>query len=252
MDEVDPIARARRAARTAAVGALVASSFGWLLAREKVVSAERRRALRQRHFRRFLQRSLEIFSVTVVQDGEAAPSDQGRIIVSNHRSGLDIPLLGSRFAGVFLSRADLSRWPLIGEAARHLGTLFVDRADTNSRAGAVKSMRTALKERQTVIVFPEGTTYPGDDIRPFQPGAFVAAKDLPVLVQCVGVAYEPAAQYVEKSFGAHLSKVAALPSVRCAIVIGAPRPIGQPREEPERTRQEVIALVKRARALLDR
>lgn len=252
MDEADPIARARRAARTAAIGALVASSYSWLLAREQTVGPELRRAMRQRHFRRFLGRCLDVFSVTVRQEGEATLSDQGRIVVSNHRSGLDIPLLGSRFAGVFLSRADLSQWPVVGTCAKHLGTLFVDRADTNSRAGAVKAMRRALKERETVLVFPEGTTYPGDDIRPFHPGAFVAGKDLPVLVQPVGVAYEPAAQYIEKSFGAHLSKVAALPSVRCAMVIGEARPLGSSRDESERTRQEVISLVKRARALLDR
>lgn len=250
MEELDPMARARRTARTAALGGLLAASFPWMLAQEQLVAEERRSALRGRHIRRFMRRCLEIFDVHVVQDGEAPPRDGARVIVSNHRSGFDIPILGSLFDGSFLSRADLSTWPAIGPAAKHIGTLFVDRKDQNSRAGAVKAMRRVLKAGESVLVFPEGTTYPGDDVRPFHPGAFVAAKDLSVSVLPVGFAYEERAQYVEKSFGAHLAKVSALPSIRCALVIGESRPIGPVREEPERTRQEVMALVTRARSLL--
>jgi 1-acyl-sn-glycerol-3-phosphate acyltransferase len=244
-------ARALRAARTAALGGLMATSLSWMVARERTVPASERAALRSRHARRFFRRCLSLFAVTVLQEGDAPVRDGARLIVSNHRSGLDIPVLGSRFDGAFLSRADLSGWPLVGPAARRIGTLFVDRQDKNSRAGAVKAMRRALKRGEGVLVFPEGTTYPGDDVRPFHAGAFVAAKDLAVQVLPVGLAYESSAQYVEKSFGAHLAKVAALPSVRCALVIGQSRPIGPVQDEPERTRQEVIALVRRARALLD-
>lgn len=250
MEELDPIARARRTARTAALGGLLAASFPWMLAQEQLVPNDKRSALRGRHIRRFMRRCLDIFSVHVTIEGSALARDGARLIVSNHRSGFDIPILGSLFDGSFLSRADLSTWPAIGPAARHIGTLFVDRKDQNSRAGAVKAMRRVLKADESVLVFPEGTTYPGDDVRPFHPGAFVAAKDLSVKVLSVGFAYEERAQYVEKSFGAHLAKVAALPSVKCALVLGETRPIGPVREETERTRQEVIALVKRARALL--
>jgi len=250
MDELDPIARARRAARIAALGGLLAVSFPWMLAQERLVPEFKRSALRGRHVRRFMRRCLDIFDVKVSIEGSAPARDGARLIVSNHRSGFDIPLLGSLFEGSFLSRADVSTWPLIGPAAKHVGTLFVDRADQNSRASAVKAMRRVLEAEESVLVFPEGTTYPGDDVRPFHPGAFVAAKGLSVKVLAVGVAYEESAQYIEKSFVAHLAKVAALPSVRCALVIGETRLIGPVHEEPERTRQEVIALVKRARALL--
>lgn len=251
MDEQDPIGRARRTARTAALGGLLAASYPWMLAQEQLVAEPERSALRGRHIRRFMGRCLRVFDVTLLREGHAPPRDGARLIVSNHRSGLDIPILGSLFDGSFLSRADLSTWPAIGPAARHIGTLFVDRKDQSSRAGAVKAMRRVLKQDESVLVFPEGTTYPGDDVRPFHAGAFLAAKDIAAKVLCVGFAYEPRAQYVEKSFGAHLSKVAALPSVRCALVIGEARPVGPVREEPERTRQEVMALVQRARALLD-
>jgi 1-acyl-sn-glycerol-3-phosphate acyltransferase len=252
MTELDPLARARRAARTASLAGLLGASYSYLRLRESLSPPDARAALRGAHVRRFMRRCLSIFSVTVLREGSAPPRDGARLIVCNHRSGLDIPLLGSLFDASFLSRADIGSWPIIGEAARHIGTLFVDRKDHSSRAGAIKAMRRVLEAGESVLVFPEGTTFPGDEMRPFHAGAFLSAKGLPVRVLPVGVAYEPAAQYVEKTFGAHLNKVSALERVRCAVVIGEARPLGPAREEAERTRAEVGALTLRARALLDR
>ena len=74
-----------------------------------------------------------------------------------------------------VSRADLSGWPIVGQAARRVGTVFVDRDDASSGATAIREMRQLLKAGQTVNLFPEGTTFDGDVVRPFHPGAFVAA-----------------------------------------------------------------------------
>ncbi len=250
MGDNDPVARARRLARTASLGGLLAASYGYMRARETLAPPEARAALRGVHIRRFMRRCLSLLSVTVLRDGDAPPRAGSRVIVCNHRSGLDIPLLGSLFDAAFLSRADLGRWPAIGEAARHIGTLFVERKDQTSRAGAIKAMRRVLEAGESVLVFPEGTTFAGDEVRPFHAGAFLAAKGIDTAVLPVGVAYEPAAQYVQPSFGAHLAVVSALPHVRCAVVIGEARPLGSARDEAERTRAEVAALVQRARALL--
>lgn len=248
----DKLATTRRAARASALAAATVASFSWLLANEALVPLEQRKGLRGWQRRRFMRRMLKVFAVDVVQEGEAPPADGARVVVCNHRSGLDIPLLASRFDEAFLSRADLGTWPFVGYAARHLGTVFVDRGDHASRTASVKAMRRVLEAQEGVIVFPEGSTFAGDEIRPFAAGAFVAAKSLDVTVLPVGVAYERSAEYVEKSFGAHLHKVAALRSVRCALVIGESRKLGPARAESERLREEVAALTQRARVLVGR
>src|SRR3954462_9674155 len=53
---------------------------------------------------------------------------KGRIFVMNHRSMFDIFVNLAFLEANIVSRADLSKWPVIGLAARRTGTLFVDRS----------------------------------------------------------------------------------------------------------------------------
>src|SRR5690242_9445579 len=68
------------------------------------------------------------------------PRGMGRVFVMNHRSMLDIFVdLGFVEANI-VSRADLSKWPVIGLAARRVGTLFVDRKSKQSGAAVITAM----------------------------------------------------------------------------------------------------------------
>ena len=76
---------------------------------------------------------LTLFAVTVDLRGQVAPApDRGRLVVANHRSTIDIAILLRAFGGRMVSREDLSGWPLLGAAARSVGTIFVDRDDAMS------------------------------------------------------------------------------------------------------------------------
>ena len=106
----------------------------------------------------------------------------GRMVVSNHRSMLDILVLLAAFGGHLLSRDDLARWPVIGRLAPYAGTLYVDRSSTASGSAAMLAMISRLREGRSLTVFPEGTTYPDDTVRDFHAGAFAAALVMPVPV----------------------------------------------------------------------
>ena len=56
------------------------------------------------------------------------------MVVSNHRSMLDILVLLARFGGHMLSRDDLGRWPVIRLARPLLRTLYIDRSSPTSGA----------------------------------------------------------------------------------------------------------------------
>jgi lyso-ornithine lipid O-acyltransferase len=146
------------------------------------------------------------------------------LVVSNHRSAIDIGILLSTFGGVMVSRADLSTWPLIGPAARKTGTLFVDRSSSRSGASTIREIRKALASGDTVNVFPEGTTFAGDEVRPLHAGAFLAAMTLDIWILPVGIAYEEGsgAAYVGTTFTQHLKNVAETESIRAQISIGSP------------------------------
>jgi 1-acyl-sn-glycerol-3-phosphate acyltransferase len=165
---------------------------------------------------------LSLFGLDVRVVGSRPAPDRGCLIVANHRSTADILVLLRTFGPQMVSRADLARWPLIGLAARSVGTVFVNRKDAASGATAVRLMCSRLAAGASVAVFPEGTTFPDDEVRPFQTGAFLAAARAAVDVLPVGLAYQrgSGAAFFGETFPAHLSRMAAADPSRVVMCIG--------------------------------
>lgn len=212
---------------------------------------------RRRWVRAWAAGLVRLFGVALRVTGEPiAEPVRGRLVVANHRSPLDIIILLERFGGTVLSRADLRTWPVLGAAAHHGGTIFVDRGDERSGVKAIREIRRRLQDGQTVIVFPEGTTFRGDEVHPFVGGAFAAVRGLDAELVPVGVAYEPGCEFVDETFGEHVARVAQRSVTRVGLCVGAPRSaheVGRDREAmAAEMRREVQALVHRARAVMER
>ena len=187
-------------------------------------------------------------------DGEV-PNRLGEnyLVVSNHRSPLDVLVCVHLVGGVILSHQGVGRIPVVGEAARATDTIFVDRANQRSGAQAIRQMRRRLKLGQNVIVFPEGTTFRGDEVRPFKRGSFIAAKGIDkVRVLPIGVAYEPGAEYTDETFGEHALRMASRRRTPVWAAIG--EPVAVPRKAPdqEELREYVQELAHRAADARDR
>jgi 1-acyl-sn-glycerol-3-phosphate acyltransferase len=181
--------------------------------------------VRDRWVRTWTTCLLGLYAIRLTVDG-AIPASRsgGRMVVSNHRSAIDIGILLSRFGGRMVSRHDLARWPMIGLAARSTGTVFVDRKDPQSGMLAIRAMRRVLDAGDTLCVFPEGTTFAGDLVRPFHPGAFVAAARSGAEVIPVGIAYATGSEaaFFDETFPEHLAKIGAAPPTRVVMSVGEP------------------------------
>ena len=146
---------------------------------------------------------------------------RGRLVVSNHRGVADVLVLLSVFGGRMVSRADLSRWPLIGLAGRKLGTVFVDRADLRSGAATIRAMRELLARGREHHDFSRGHDVRGrrgahvPRGRALRCGGHAGAEIVPV-----GLAYsrDSQAAFLDESFPSHLSRMAAAPPSFVAIV----------------------------------
>jgi len=192
---------------------------------------------------------LTLFEVEVVVSGDPGPLRAGgRVVVSNHRSIIDIAVLLSLFGGAMLARGDIERWPIMGAAARSAGTIFVDRSSKRSGAGAVQAMVDRLALHDTVCLFPEGTTFEDDPVRPFKPGACVAAVRARVPVVPVALVYprDSGAAYGGETFLRHLGRLAGTRSTRLRVEVG--KPMEPFADEPvaaftERCRAEVARLL---------
>jgi 1-acyl-sn-glycerol-3-phosphate acyltransferase len=250
--------------RTAGFVGLTFSLYGMLELDTAISSTEERPAVLYKWIQRYGKGLLALYGVNVtaigphVEHGErypgTTPDGRGRIFIMNHRSGIDIPLTLAFIEATIVSRADLARWPVIGVAARRVGTLFVDRTDKQSGAAVITAMCGAIERGRAVMVYPEGTTFTGDEVRPFRPGAFVAAQRTGAEIVPVGLAYGgEGANFVEEPFAAHMKRVSSASGTRAAMVIGEPLrlPGGASLEETAQAgRDAVQALVHRARAAL--
>jgi 1-acyl-sn-glycerol-3-phosphate acyltransferase len=228
------------------------------VAHETLTRPAERDAVRERWVRAWCAAHLALFGVEVTVEGSvpAVAPGRGRMVVANHRSTADILILLRTFGGHMVSRADLARWPLVGPAARAVGTLFVQRGDAVSGATALRTMRSSLARGATLIVFPEGTTFAEDAVQPFQLGCFVAAVRAEAEILPAGLAYATGsgAAFVNESFPAHLARMAAARPSRAALCVGSPLaldPAAKAASARDAAQAAVQALVDRARALAD-
>ncbi|HXR86521.1 MAG TPA: lysophospholipid acyltransferase family protein [Stellaceae bacterium] len=129
-----------------------------------------------------------VLGIRLVRRG-AISAHRPTLFVSNHTSYLDIEIMGAAIDGSFVSKAEVSHWPVFGWLAKLQRTVFVERAD---RAGAARQrdeIRRRLDEGDNLILFPEGTSGDGVHLLPFKSTLFAAAEDERVVVQPVSVVY---------------------------------------------------------------
>jgi 1-acyl-sn-glycerol-3-phosphate acyltransferase len=248
-----PVRRAARAGGFASVTALMLPPF---LLRMSLAREATRTRVRDRWLQRWSEALLRLFAVSVDVHGDAGPPDRGRLVVANHRSTIDIAILLRTFGGRMVSRADLSGWPILGAAAKAVGTIFVDRADAMSGATTIRAIRSALRARDTVCLFPEGTTFEGDVVRPFHTGAFISALGIGAEIVPVGIAYErgSGAAFVGEPFLKHLERMAGAAPTRVVARVGEPFFVGgrvRAAELSARAHARVEELVNEARAICD-
>ncbi len=117
-----------------------------------------------------------------------SPPDGPALLLSNHISWTDIPVLGGLSEIRFLSKAEVAGWPLVGWLARQAGTLFIRRGNGEA-AQRRDEIANTLKAGHSVLVFPEGTTSSGLTVLPFFPRLIGAAATAGVPVVPVSIAY---------------------------------------------------------------
>ena len=111
------------------------------------------------------------------------------LLVSNHISWLDIPVLHAARHCRFVSKSDVQDWPLIGTLATAAGTLYIERSSRRDALRMVHLMRDALQANEVLAVFPEGTTGDGRTLLAFHANLLQAAVAANAPVQPVGLRF---------------------------------------------------------------
>lgn len=107
------------------------------------------------------------------------PPERSIIIVSNHQSMYDIPMImwacRSREVG-FIAKKELGKWiPSISLSLRRLGSVLIDRKDARGSIQAIEDFgRGKEATKQVAAIFPEGTRARDGVMKGFRPSGFTA------------------------------------------------------------------------------
>lgn len=96
------------------------------------------------------------------------------LLVSNHISWLDIPVLGSIAPLSFVAKNEVATWPFISWLAKLQRTVFVDRTRRSSVAHTRSRILERLTAKERVVLFAEGTSSDGNQVLPFKSSLFAA------------------------------------------------------------------------------
>ncbi|MET8245007.1 lysophospholipid acyltransferase family protein [Streptomyces sp. NPDC005202] len=138
--------------------------------------------------RRWCRAIVRASGVRVRITGTTPPAG-GLLLVANHISWLDIPLLAAVRPARMLAKTEIRRWPVAGALAARGGALFIERDRLRALPDTVARITGALREGAAVAAFPEGSTWCGRAQGPFRRAVFQAALDARVPVQPVRIRY---------------------------------------------------------------
>lgn len=161
--------------------------------------------------RRFLAGAARCLGVHIHINGE--PRQNDIFFIANHVSWLDIIALGGATGTHFIARDDVAHWPVIGWLAKLNDTIFIARANRHDVREQINALRAALEKKQSLALFPEGTTGDGVTLLPFKPALLAGLMPPPhtLDIQPVYIDYGPAMAEVKwpdaESFGANALRI---------------------------------------------
>ena len=210
------------------VAALLLATAGALVTRLRSGEAAVR-AWRTRVFRRASRLVARTIGMRIDVTGEAPRAPF--ILVSNHLSYVDVILIGSQTRSVFVSKAEVEDWPLVGAVVRSVGTLFLDRQAKRQLPQMVRRIEEVLDSGHGIVFFPEGTTGRGDRVAPFRPSLLDMAARSERPVHYATVSYRtrrsglPAQRAIcwwgEMKFTPHILGILAMPGFDAILRFGA-------------------------------
>lgn len=114
------------------------------------------------------------------------------LFVSNHVSWLDIVTVGATLPASFVAKREVGTWPGIKYLANLQRTIYVSR-DRKTAEKEMAAMKQRLERNESLILFPEGTSYDGLRIGDFKTAFFSLASldpnGKPLKVQPFSITY---------------------------------------------------------------
>lgn len=192
---------------------------------------------------------LVLASLGIRYSVEGAAPSRG-LLVSNHLSYLDILIYSAAAPCVFVSKAEVAKWPYFGFAARQAGTIFIDRTKRVSAQNVAQEIARRLADPVPILVFPEGTSSDGTRVMRFHSALFEPAvrSGAPVTTAAVryviegGVPERELCWYGDEGFLPHLWKTLGTPGFTARVRFAESQVYADRRTAARLTREEVAGM----------
>ena len=182
---------------------------------------------------------------------EGTPPTLPFILVSNHLGYIDIILLAATCPAYFISRADVSNWPIMGPIINWSNIIYINRKLKRDIPRVRALMKKYYDMGAGLIFFPEATSTQGAEVIPFKPSLLdlPASEDIPVHSAIIHYATEenqpPAHQAIcwwgDMEFAPHMSDLLSLPHFNAKVTFLDQTTRGQDRKELATTLHQKIS-----------
>lgn len=208
-----------------------------------------------------------LIGIRVTVTGKPA-DDRPLLLLSNHNSWLDIPILASVAPVSFIAKKEVASWPLVGFLAKTQRTVFVDRDRRNATGAQADEVAGRLSKGDIIVLFAEGTSSDGNKVLPFR-SALVGSAQRAIAdggtatVQPVAIAYQKmlglplgrqhrplVAWYGGTDLLPHLKRVLSEGGIDVEVVFGPPRRLSA-EDDRKAVTQDAGELVRRVVAGLN-
>ncbi len=120
---------------------------------------------------------------------EGALPQAPALLVANHVSWLDIPVLSAIAPVSFIAKREVGTWPLFGAMAKLQRTIFIDRERRHRTGTSSNEIGERLLAGDMLVLFPEGTSSDGTQVLPFKSSYFGAVESMNVPVVPITISY---------------------------------------------------------------
>lgn len=171
---------------------------------------------------------LWLFNVHIVLKGKIP--EPPFFLVSNHLSYLDVIVYYSILKATFIAKMDVKSWPVLGFLIQSMGVIFINRNKRSDVKRVNQLISSNLNRYQGIILFPEGTTSPGETVLPFRASLleYPAANNLSVHFSAIRYqtgkndppAYKHVSWWGDMEFFQHLYQMATLKQINVKVIFG--------------------------------
>ena len=112
-----------------------------------------------------------------VRGQENIPQDTAVVLIGNHQSYLDIPVLMGYVNKpiAFIAKSEILKVPVLSKAMKLMQCTFLVRTDMRQSVKAMAEAVETIKKGYSMVIFPEGTRSKGGPVIDFKAGSFKLA-----------------------------------------------------------------------------